>query len=158
VLDRCRASVTEFRELSKEVASLELILDEIQSFWTSQKARGHDLPEERKIGLSKISNGCQAVLDDLNALLNKHRELGKGQSLRQRRKWAPKDIGPMRSKLMAQTMLLTAFHATLASVSSGQICKSTTLLTWKYIFDYLGCTAKITRSDTASCKYHTQGL
>ncbi|KAK5264562.1 serine palmitoyltransferase component [Exophiala xenobiotica] len=111
VLDRCRASVTEFRELSKEVASLELILGEIQSFWTKQKARNHDLPEETKIGLSKISSGCREVLDELNALLNKHRELGKGQSWRQRLKWAPKDIGPMRHKLMLQTINLNTFHA-----------------------------------------------
>ncbi|KAK7885755.1 hypothetical protein LTR67_010107 [Exophiala xenobiotica] len=111
VLDRCRASVSEFRELSKEVASLELILGEIQSFWTKQKARGHDLPEETKIGLSKISSGCREVLDELNALLNKHRELGKGQSWRQRLKWAPKDIGPMRHKLMLQTINLNTFHA-----------------------------------------------
>jgi hypothetical protein len=113
------------------VASLELILDETQSFWTKQKARSHDLPEDTKIGLSKISSGCQEVLDELNALLNTHRELGKGQSWRQRLKWAPKDIGPMRHKLMLQTINLITFHAASVSVSSGQICKSTTLLTCK---------------------------
>jgi len=116
VYDRCKSSVTEFRELSREVDNLQIILNEIKSYWEKHEKRRNSLAEEKTERLCHICGGCDEVLKDLSSLLDKHRQLGKTKSFVQRMRWAPRDIGPMRNRLVAQSTYLAAFNTTLTCV------------------------------------------
>lgn len=94
--------------------SMHIVLEAIERHWKDEEKRGNDLSANHKDELIQLSGSCEEALKDLDALLNKHQALGKRASFRARMKWAPKDIGPIRNRLILRTTFLSTFNCTIA--------------------------------------------
>lgn len=92
---------------------MHIVLNAIERYWKEEEDRGQDLSAEQNEDLKRLSQGCKEVLLDLEALLDKHQNLGSGASWLARMKWAPKDIGPIRNRLILRTTLLATFNTTI---------------------------------------------
>ena len=86
-----------------------------------------DLLQERELisrqitDLRDIAEGCRNVLQDLKAKLEKYQELDaspktfnvKARRVWKRLKWEPEDIKELRSRIIANVILLNAFQGRL---------------------------------------------
>ena len=97
---------------------MHIVLKAIQEFWEEQDRRGQALPASQNASLEELSNDCKEVLVELEGLLDKHGELGAGAGFLSRMKWAPKNIGPLRMRLLARTNSLSAFNNVITLVCS----------------------------------------
>jgi hypothetical protein len=107
---RCKASVTEFKDLSRDVRSMHIVLQAVQEYWEEQARDGHELSAKHLANLEELSDSCKEVLVELETLLEKHGELGAGAGFLARMKWVPKNIGPLRMRLLARTNSLSSFN------------------------------------------------
>lgn len=101
----CRDAPESFSNISMEVLSLHAVLTEVGELIANQEM----LPTKQN-SLAVITQGCDSVLKDLQALVLKYEGFG-SQSKRtwDRLKWGTKDIAELRSRLISNTLLLTAF-------------------------------------------------
>ena len=105
VYKSCRAAPDSFSNISNEVLSLHAVLKEAdETIFKSPQ-----LPK-RQARLKTIGDGCQYVLDDLQALVDKYESLGT-QSKRtwDRMNWGSEDISDIRSRLISNATMLTVF-------------------------------------------------
>jgi hypothetical protein len=92
---------------------MHIVLEAIKHYWQEEENSGNELSSNQKQDLERLAGGCKEVLLDLQALLDKHRALGSSSSLLARMRWAPKDIGPIRNRLILRTTLLASFNHTI---------------------------------------------
>ena len=105
VYKSCRAAPDSFTNISNEVLSLHAVLKEAdETIFKSPQS------PERQARLKTIGDGCQYVLDDLQALVDKYESLGT-QSKRtwDRINWGSEDISDIRSRLISNATMLTVF-------------------------------------------------
>lgn len=105
VYKSCRAAPGSFSNISTEVLSLHAVLKE-----ADETIFRSPLSPESQARLRTIGDGCQCVLGDLQALVDKYESLGT-QSRRtwDRMKWGAEDIVEIRSRLTSNATMLTAF-------------------------------------------------
>jgi len=103
---RCRDAPEGFRAVSTEVASLQLVLGEVQ-----ESVSGYELSDRRKNDLRQLIVGCNVVLMELQSLLCKHKNLG-SQSKRSwnRLSWSKDPVESVRQRIIAKNGLLNAFN------------------------------------------------
>jgi hypothetical protein len=102
--------VTEFKDLSRDVRSMHIVLNSVHEFWEEQARDGHELSARHLTNLREISDSCKEVLVELDELLDKHGDLGAGAGFLSRMKWAPRNIGPLRMRLLVRTNSLSSFN------------------------------------------------
>jgi hypothetical protein len=101
----CKDAPESFKNISQEVLSLYAVLREIEELLEGQTLSG-----SREARLRTIKEGCQDVLQDLQALVRKYESLG-SQAKRtwDRLRWHADDIAELRARLTSNTVLLTAY-------------------------------------------------
>lgn len=113
----CKGSSESFRNISLEVLSLHAVLQEL-----GENLHGQTLQHSLQVGLERVARGCQVVLKDLQGLLDKHEGLGtRRKRLWNRVGWGLKDVKGLRSRLISNTTLLTAFIRLAFKSHSNQL-------------------------------------
>lgn len=104
-----RDAPNDFQNVSTEVASFKLVLDEVRHS-IAEREIGHSKQAE----LAELVAGCSQVLVDLQELLGKYKSLAT-QSKRtwDRLRWGKEHIERIRSRLVSHTSLLTSFQSGL---------------------------------------------
>lgn len=114
----CKESSIEFKRISSEVASLHVIIKETEEY--IQETQG--LSQSRCARLTILIDGCRDVLVELEELLNSYESLGTQQQRTwERMKWGLEDLADVRSRIISNTTLLTAFTCSLAKYLSSPI-------------------------------------
>jgi hypothetical protein len=113
VWDRCKSAAEEFRDLSREVISMHIVLKAIETYWKAETDRENDLSADQKDDLKRLAAGCEEVLGELEKLMDTHKNLARGASFISRMRWVPKDINKIRNTLMLRTTLLSTFNSTI---------------------------------------------
>ena len=101
----CNDAPESFKNITQEVSSLHLVLKELEEIYSittlSPAAQSH---------LKIVGDGCRSVLEDLQRCLDKYNSLGtRSKRTWDRLGWGSKNIAELRSRLMSNTGLLTAF-------------------------------------------------
>ena len=105
VYKSCKAAPGSFSNISNEVLSLHAVLKE-----ADETIFRSPLPPERQARLKTVGNGCQRVLSDLQTLVDRYENLGtQSKKTWDRMKWGAEDIFEIRSRLISNTTMLTAF-------------------------------------------------
>lgn len=100
----------DFKRLSNEVASLHVVLKETEDYVHEFT----DFDTSRNYRLKILTDGCNDILKDLEKLLNSYESLGtQAQRTWDRMRFGLEDLTDMRSRLVSQATLLTAFNSTL---------------------------------------------
>ncbi|KAH8205373.1 hypothetical protein TruAng_000452 [Truncatella angustata] len=116
----CKESSDDFRRLSTEVASLHVVLKETEVYINEFT----DLDPSRKNRLEILTNGCSGTLGDIERLLKNYESLGtQAQRTWDRMRFGLEDLADMRSRLVSNVTMLTAFNSTLANSSTTRIEK-----------------------------------
>lgn len=106
----CKDSSDDFKRLSNEVASLHVVLKETEDYLK-------EFPEieiSRRNRLDILTDGCLDTLKDLDRLLKSYESLGtQAQRTWDRMRFGLEDLAEVRSRLVSQATLLTAFNSTL---------------------------------------------
>lgn len=109
VFKSCKDSSEDFRNLSNEVVSLHVVLKETQELILE-----NDLDSEQASHLGHLKDGCQKVLEDLQSLLERYKSLGmKSQRTWDRMKWGTEGIANVRTRLISNTTMLSAYNTTM---------------------------------------------
>lgn len=107
----CRESSDEFRRISHEVASLHVVVKETEEYLSETKG----LSPTRDQRLAVLVEGTKEVLQDLKKLLDNYESLGtQAQRAWDRMRWGLEDLAEVRSRIISNTTLLTAFNSQLA--------------------------------------------
>ena len=93
----------EYRQLSEEVSSLQIIIDQAVQHFQSTTLNDTD----RRLG-QKVLKGCQSVLEDLNSFINKYMA-AKTRQVFKRVILGSDDIGTLRARLISNIGLLNRF-------------------------------------------------
>jgi len=105
----CRNAPAQFAAISTEVSSLHLIIKDVDN-----TIKDRSLSPEKEADLVRISEGCRSVLTDLDALLQKYRNVGKQTRWTwDRLKWHQGDITELRSRVISNVGMLGAFYTSL---------------------------------------------
>ncbi|KAJ3793196.1 hypothetical protein GGU11DRAFT_423311 [Lentinula aff. detonsa] len=116
----CKDSGDDFKRLSNEVASLHVVLKETEDYLNEFS----DLDTSRRYRLRILTDGCNGALKDLERLLNSYESLGtQAQRTWDRMRFGLEDLADVRSRLVSQATLLTAFNSTLINSSTTRIEK-----------------------------------
>ena len=101
----CKAAPEAFENISFEVLSLHAVLKEAEETVFAQS-----LSPAKQERMKVVGDGCYRVLTDLDNLCKKYHSLGT-QSKRtwDRLRWGSEDIADLRSRLISNTGLLTAW-------------------------------------------------
>ena len=95
-----------FGTISRELQSLHCVLEEAADTQLSQP-----LPPRRQARLKTILDGCVSVLADLQYIIQKYQSLDTDEkSVWDRLRLGGEDIGEIRSRLVLNITLLTAFR------------------------------------------------
>lgn len=101
----CKDAPEGFKNVSQEVLSLHAVLKEVEEMHSSMS-----MSEAQQSRLRIVGDGCRGVLGDLQGILDRYNSLGtKTKRTWDRLGWGSKDIGELRSRLISNTGLLTAF-------------------------------------------------
>jgi hypothetical protein len=113
----CRDAPKDYLVVSNEVASLQLVLSQVQ-----ETIDGKELTAEKKDNLGIIVKGCSATLQELQALLKKRKSLGT-QSRRtwDRLSWGKEQVDDIRQQVISNTDLLTSFNVGLVGYVSYRV-------------------------------------
>jgi hypothetical protein len=104
--------------LSVRLRSLHIVLEDIEVILP-----GRELTDQQKVELHDIADGCRNVLKELEKTLVKYEQVGVASSdrisIRAKRVWKKlnwdlEDIKEFRSRIIANTALLSAFQGKLA--------------------------------------------
>lgn len=101
---------------------MHIVFKTIEDYWAEEEKQGRDLALEDKQDLKRLAESCNETLWDLEALLQKHRTLGTGSTLIARMRWAPRDIAPLRNRIILRTTLLASFNNTMTYVDPYSAC------------------------------------
>lgn len=105
VYKSCRDAPESFSNIQIEVLSLHAVLKEVEESLPDQQ-----LTTSRQHSLATISQGCEAVLRDLKALIDRYESLGsKSKRTWDRMKWSSTEVAELRARLTSNTVLLIAF-------------------------------------------------
>ena len=101
----CKDAPESFKNISQEVSSLHLMLKELEETYPDAT-----LSPTQQARLENIGGGCRTVLEDLQAIVEKYNSLGTSSKRTwDRLRWHSNDIAELRSRLISNTVLLTAF-------------------------------------------------
>lgn len=105
----CRDAPDEFRAVSTEVASLQLVLKEVQ-----ESVNDHEPSPSKMNDLKQLIEGCNDVLKELQSLLQKYKSLGT-QSRRtwDRLRWGEEHVESIRQRVISNIGLLTSFNVSI---------------------------------------------
>ncbi|KFY14625.1 hypothetical protein V492_02509 [Pseudogymnoascus sp. VKM F-4246] len=116
----CKESSAEFNRISSEVASLHVVIKETEEY----VAETEGLSPSRDARLTILIDGCKEVLAELERLLNNYESLGtQAQRSWDRVRWGLEELADVRSRIISNTSLLTAFNSSLANSSTARIEK-----------------------------------
>ncbi|KAL5350234.1 hypothetical protein ACLOAV_005272 [Pseudogymnoascus australis] len=116
----CKESSAEFSRISSEVASLHVVIKETEEYVTETQG----LSPSRDARLTILIDGCKEVLTELESLLNNYESLGtQAQRSWDRVRWGLEELADVRSRIISNTSLLTAFNSSLANSSTARIEK-----------------------------------
>ena len=105
VYKACRDAPGSFKNISQEVLSLHAVLKEVEECLT-----GQSLSTSRQSRLKVVTDGCGSILQELQALVDKYRTLDtRSRRTLDRVGFASEDIADLRSRLISNTGLLTAY-------------------------------------------------
>lgn len=96
-----------YRHISKEVRSLQIIINKAVQHFEHATLSGSDLKEGQE-----VLEGCRGVLEDLNSLIGKYKSLlasSKPRQVFKRVKLGGEDITALRVRLISNTVLLNGF-------------------------------------------------
>jgi hypothetical protein len=112
----CKESSDDFRRLSNEVTSLHVVLKETEVYMNEFA----DLEASRRNRLEILTEGCNGTLEDLNKLIQNYESLGtQAQRTWNRMRFELEDLADVRSRLISNATMLTAFNSTLAKYGSA---------------------------------------
>jgi hypothetical protein len=119
----CKESSDEFKRISHEVASLHVVLKETEEYLEESKG----LSPTRDQRLNTLVEGCRDTLGELKRLLDSYESLGtQAQRTWDRMRWGLEDLSEVRSRIISNTTLLTAFNSQLARyvfrIGAKEIC------------------------------------
>ena len=98
-----------FRAVSAEVASLKIVLQEVQETVT-----GRDIEQAKRAELGQLIDGCNSILVELQTLLYKYKSLGThSKRTWDRLRWGKQPIKEIRLRLVSHVSLLTSFRTGL---------------------------------------------
>lgn len=105
VYKSCRDAPESFGNISMEVLSLHAVLKTVEESLASRV-----MSESRLADLATISAGCQSVLQDLQALVDKYESLGsKSKRTFDRMGWGSNDLAELRARLTSNLVMLNTF-------------------------------------------------
>lgn len=114
----CKESSAEFNRISSEVASLHVVIKETEEYVSETEG----LSPSRDARLTILIDGCKEVLTELESLLNNYESLGtQAQRSWDRVRWGLEELADVRSRIISNTSLLTAFNSSLAKYVSLMI-------------------------------------
>jgi hypothetical protein len=117
VYKMCKDSPGVYKTVSSDALSLHIVLRETDELIAEESARD----AEAATRLNQISMGCKEVLDDLQGLLDKYNSLGtQAQRTWDRMEFGMEDIATIRSRLIAQAGMLTAFNSAVTRYAQSQ--------------------------------------
>ena len=99
----CKDAPDEYRHLSEEVFSLQIIIDQAVQYFESTPLNDKD----RRLG-QRVLKGCQSVLEDINSFISKYSS-AKTRQVFKRVILGSDDIGTLRARLISNTGLLNRF-------------------------------------------------
>ncbi|KAA8902680.1 hypothetical protein FN846DRAFT_74787 [Sphaerosporella brunnea] len=111
-----RDAPKQFRDVASEVRSLHAVLKQTEAFLAGNAAAAAAAGGADGGGgdLRIILDGCREVFTEAQALLQKFESLGTGRKkARDRLKWTQSEIAELRSRIVSNVGLLTAFKAGL---------------------------------------------
>lgn len=101
----CKDAPESFKNVSQEVLSLNAVLKEVEETYSDAV-----LSAARQSRLEMVGDGCRAVLEDLQSIIDKYNSLGrKTKRTWDRLGWGSNDIAELRSRLISNTVMLTTF-------------------------------------------------
>jgi hypothetical protein len=107
---QCKDSSAEFQRMSSEVASLHVVIKEIEE----NVKEGQGLSPSRHARLTILTDGCKEALEELEKLVINYESLGtQAQRTWDRLKWGLEGQADMRSRILTHVTLLTAFNTSL---------------------------------------------
>jgi hypothetical protein len=103
--------------MSVRLRSLHIVLEDIEVVLP-----GRELTDPQKAELREIADGCRNVIKELEETLVKYEQVGeasdriskRAKRVWKRLKWEPEDIRELRSRIIANIALLSAFQERLA--------------------------------------------
>jgi hypothetical protein len=117
VYKMCKDSPGVYKTVSSDALSLHVVLRETDELIAEESARD----AEAATRLNQISMGCKEVLDDMQGLLDKYNSLGtQAQRTWDRMEFGMEDIATIRSRLIAQAGMLTAFNSAVTRYAQSQ--------------------------------------
>ncbi|KAI3321369.1 hypothetical protein HD806DRAFT_503915 [Xylariaceae sp. AK1471] len=120
VYKACKDSGESFQRLSGEVASLHVVLKETEDYL----GEFPDLDTSRVNRLRILTDGCHDTLKDLQKLTQSYDNLGtQVQRTWDRFRFGLEDLADIRSRLVSNATLLTAFNSSLINSSTTRIEK-----------------------------------
>ncbi|MCJ1313029.1 hypothetical protein MMC25_006705 [Agyrium rufum] len=113
----CKNASGDFQNLASEVVSLHVVLKETEELIAESTPTSN-----QKTQIGHLADGCRKVLEDLEALLNKYRSLGtKSQRTWDRLKWGSEDIANIRTRLISNTTMISAYNVTVMNSSVAHL-------------------------------------
>ena len=101
----CKDAPESFKNVSQEVLSLHAVRKEVEETYSDAI-----LSAAQQSRLEIVGDGCRAVLEDLQSIIDKYNSLGtKTKRTWDRLRWGSKDIAELRSRLISNTVMLTTF-------------------------------------------------
>ena len=105
VYKSCKDAPESFRNIAQEVSTLHLVIKEFGETLSDQT-----LSTTQQTHLKVAGDGCHSTLKDLQKLIEKYERLGtKSKRTWDRIGWGAQPIADLRSRLVSNTVLLTAF-------------------------------------------------
>jgi hypothetical protein len=105
VYKSCKNAPDSFRNIASEVFSLHAVLKEAE-----ETVFAETLSPTRQDRLNAVGDGCRRVLEDLQKLVEKYEKLGtQRKRLWDRMGWGSENIAELRTRLISNTGLLTAW-------------------------------------------------
>ena len=105
VYKSCKEAPDSYGRISLEVLSLHAVLKEAE-----ETVFAEPLSPTKQEHLKAVGDGCHSVLKDLENLCKTYQNLGtQGKRTWERMKWGTEDIAELRTRLISNTVLLTAW-------------------------------------------------
>ncbi|KAK2759997.1 hypothetical protein FQN54_002733 [Arachnomyces sp. PD_36] len=110
VYNTCKNSSNEFNFLTREINSLRIVLER-----TAECLAEHSPNANTAAEFHQLRSDYQEVLSHIDALLDKHRHLGKRRKRRlwDAVRWALEDTASIKESLLLYTSMLTALNTNL---------------------------------------------
>ncbi|MCJ1390796.1 hypothetical protein MMC18_003657 [Xylographa bjoerkii] len=119
VYKSCKDAPASFGNISQEVIALEAVIRQFEEAFEGQVLSV--IEQER---LRSVGQGCKDVLQELQELVQKYEGLGSNAKLSfDRLKWGAAPVDDLRTRLMSNTLLLSAFLQTSPVVIKKHIRK-----------------------------------